>query len=125
MAVTITNDGLNLARDAFNGVAVNTKILYVAIGTGTQGAPATAHQLAAEVFRKPVAAYANGAAVGEGIITGYVGPTDSVGTAITEVGWFAGAATGTANSGTMVAYATVSHTHTATESYTLPLDQIL
>lgn len=123
MAVTITNAGLNLLRDAMNGVANVPKISYVAIGTGTQGTPATATQLAAEVFRKPIASYANGAAQGEGLVNGYISPSDTVGTVIAEVGYFAGAASATANSGTLVAYATYSHTHTNTESIQLQLDQ--
>jgi hypothetical protein len=123
MAVTITNAGLDLVRDALNGVAgINLKITYIALGTGTQGTPATATQLAAEVFRKQITSYANGAAHGEGIINGYISPQDSVGTVISEVGYFAGAATGTANSGTLVAYSPYSHTHTNAESIQLQLD---
>jgi hypothetical protein len=123
MAVTVTNAGLNLIRDAMNGVANVPKITYVAIGTGTQGAPATSTQLAAEVFRKSITSYANGAAQGEGLVNGYISPQDSVGTVIAEVGYFAGNASATANSGTLVVYATYAHTHTATESIQLQLDQ--
>lgn len=124
MAVlTVTNAAFNLVRDRLNGASsTSLKITYVAIGTGTQGTPATATQLAAEVFRKPIASYANGAAVGEGLINGYLSPQDSVGTAITEVGFFAGNASATANSGTLLFYGLYSHTHTNAESIQLQAD---
>lgn len=125
-ALTITNAGLNLARDVLNGVpGASLAITYVAIGTGTQGSPATATQLAAEAFRKAVASVSNGAAVGEGLINGYIAPTDSAGTVITEIGFFGGSATGAANSGTLIFYGLYSHTHTNTESVQLVADSTM
>lgn len=123
--LTVTNAGLNLLRDALNGVAVTPAVTYVAIGTGTQATPATATQLAAEVFRKPVASVATGANAGEGLINGYLSPQDSVGTVITEIGFYGGAATATANSGTLIFYGLYSHTHTNTESITLQADSTI
>ena len=122
--LTVTNAALNAARDNIDGVpgAASLKVLYVAFGTGTQGTPATATQLANEVLRKPITSVANGANPGEGIINGYVAPSDLVGVAITEVGFFAGNATGAANSGLMMFYGLYSHTHVASESIQVTAD---
>lgn len=122
---TKTNAGLNAIRDALTGAAgapaLNTISGYFAWGTGTQGTPATATQLATEAGRKPITSNVNGASVGEDIVNGYIGPTDSVGAAITEVAFFA-AASATANSGTMMLYGLYSHTHTASESIQVVAD---
>ena len=126
-AVTITNAGLNLLRDAINGVPVSTTVTYIAIGTSSTAPAATDTQLGAEVFRKRTTAWANGGAFGEGLITMYLSPSDSGGTVITEVGWFAGnTATMTPNSGIMIARALYSHTHIVNqESIQFQLDSII
>lgn len=123
-AATVTNVALNFVRDNLLGANAGVlKATYFAIGTSTQGTPATATQLAAETFRKPVTSYANGAAVGEGIINGYLGPSDGVGTVITEIALFGGpGASGSANTGTMIFYALYSHTHTGLESIQFQFD---
>jgi hypothetical protein len=123
-SMTVVNAALNLVRDTILGVSSlpPLAITYVAIGTGTQGTPATATQLATEVFRKPLTNALAGASVGEGLFNGYIAPTDSVGTAISEVGFFGGNATGAANSGTLFFYGLYSHTHTATESLQMQAD---
>ena len=52
-------------------------------------APATSDTaLVHEVFRKLVASYTNGAAVGEVLINGFIAAGDAVGVVIAEVGWF-------------------------------------
>lgn len=125
MAVlTVTNAALNAVRDNLNGVpgAASLIVTWIAWGTGTQATPATATQLATEVFRKQITSVANGAAAGEGIINGYLAPTDLVGTAITEFALFAGAASSTANSGLMIFYGLYTHTHVATESIQFQAD---
>ncbi len=125
ITVTITNAGLNLMRDALDGVAGTLPaITYVAVGTGSQGTPATATQLAAEAFRKALTSFSNGASNGESRLNLYLSPQDTNGTVITEVGWFAGNASATVNSGTMVAYGVYSPSHTkaSTESIQLQLD---
>lgn len=121
-AVTITNAGLNLLRDALDGLAVNCKVAYVAIGTGSTAPAVTDTQLGAEVFRKPITNFTNGASVGESLINMYLAPGDAVGDVVGEIGWFAGAATGAANSGTMVARALYSHTKLISESIQFTLD---
>lgn len=122
-AVTITNAGQNLLRDALNGVAGATpKVLYVAIGTGSTAPAVTDTQLVAEVFRKAVTSVSTGAGVGEGLVNMYLAPGDAVGVVIGEVGWFAGSATSAANSGVLIARALYSHTKLVTESVQFTLD---
>ncbi len=124
MAVTIPNVALNLVRDALS-LGTSPKVKYFAIGTSTQGTPQTATKLANEVFRKQITSAPNGAAAGETLFTGYLSPQDSVGTVITEYGFFGGSATGTKDSGTMIFYNTYSHTHTGLESINFTIDSIV
>lgn len=127
MAVTIPNAALNAVRDNILGVAgaPSLDVTWVAIGTGIQAVPATATQLANEVFRKQLTSGVDGAAVGEALLNGYLAAGDSSGTAITEVGYFAGNASATTNSGTLMFYATYSHTHATNESIQLTIDTTL
>lgn len=122
--VTITNAGLNMLRDALNGVATNTAVTYVAIGTGSTAPAVTDTQLVAEVFRKRLTAFSNGSAAGETLLTMYLSPADSGGTVIGEIGWFAGPlASATANTGVLIARGLYSHTHVANaESIQFQLD---
>jgi hypothetical protein len=117
-AATVCNTALNFVRDNLLGVQASPlQATWFAIGTSSQGTPLTATQLAAEAFRKVVTAVANGANPGEGLITCYLGPADSVGTAISEIGLFGGPTAGSgANTGTLLFYALYSHTHTNLES---------
>ena len=122
--LTVTTAGLNLVRDNLLGVssAPPIDITWVAIGTGTQGSPGSATQLANEVFRKQLTNAVAGGSAGEGLFNGYLAPTDSTGTAISEVGFFAGNASSAANSGTLMFYGLYSHTHTSSESIQLQAD---
>lgn len=126
-AATVPNVVLNYVRDNLIGAQSGIlKATYFAIGTGTQGTPATATQLAAETFRKPVTSYATGAAAGEGIINCYLGPSDAVGTVIAEIGLFGGpGASSAANTGTMIFYALYAHTHTGLESIQIQWDSTI
>lgn len=120
---TVTNAGINLLRDGMRGIATNTQILYVAVGTSSTAPAASDTTLGAEVFRKALTSSANGASAGEGVFTLYLSPQDVVGTAIAEVGWFAGSsASGTANSGVLVARGLYSHTKTSSESINVSFD---
>lgn len=122
---TLTNAGLNLLRDARRGLVTDISVKYVAVGTGSTAPAATDTQLQTEVFRKALTSSSNGAAAGEGIFTLYLSPQDVVGTAIAEVGWFAGSsASGTANSGVLIARGLYSHTKTANESVNIPFDLV-
>lgn len=117
----ITDDGLNLFRDGLSG-ANNPLITYVAIGTGTSTPTASQHALDAEVFRKAVASYTNGASTGEILVNGIIGAGDAVGVVIGEVGFFGGtSASATPNSGVMVARGLYSHTK-GTETLQLQCD---
>lgn len=117
------NVGLNAYRDALSGAGSTLVVGYVAWGTGTQGTPATATQLAAETGRKAITSLPNGASVGELLINGIISPQDAVGTAITEVAFFAGpGASATVNTGIMLLYGLYSHTHTNQESIQIQAD---
>ena len=120
MADYVTNAGLDWLRDQLNAASG----AYVAVGTGTQGTPATATKLAAEVFRKPWTATANGAAHGEALITAVLGPNDTPGVTITEVGWFVNGSA-TKDSGRMLFYSTTSHLHTTSENWNLQADSTM
>lgn len=123
--VTLTDAGRNLKRDARRGLVTDVSIHYVAVGTSSTAPTTGDTQLGAEVFRKALTSSANGAGAGEGVYTLYLSPQDVVGTAIAEVGWFAGSgATGTANSGVLIGRALYSHTKTATESINISFDAI-
>jgi hypothetical protein len=98
----------------------------VAYGTGTQGTPATATGLAAEVYRKPVTSYANGANPGEGLLNSILSPSEIVGAAITEVGLFGGpTVTSTPGSGVLIFYGLYAHTHTNKESIQVQWDRTI
>jgi hypothetical protein len=122
--LTVTNAAIDAVRDLLNGVvgAAPLGITWFAIGTGTQGTPATATQLAAEVFRMPITSFGNGAAHGESITNALLAPTVAAGAIIAEIGFFGGFASSAANSGTLIFYGLYSHTHTAGESIQFTAD---
>ena|SRR5258708_1869053 len=122
-AITITNDGLNLLRDAMKGA--NTSVIkYVALGTSNTAPTAGDHTLGAETFRKAVTSFTNGASNGEVLINMYLAPGDAVGNNIQEVGFFGGgAATSSANTGVLLAHGLYAHNpKTAVESIQFQLD---
>ena len=118
---TLTAAGHNLFRDASKGAA-NPKISYVALGTGSNAALSSDTKLQAEVYRKAISSYTNGANPGEVIYSLYLAPNDAVGVVIGEVGWYGGNASGTQNTGTLLARGLYSHTKTALESINFSLD---
>lgn len=93
------------------------------IGAGLVNTPAaTDTQLQHEFFRKAVTSFSNGGAAGEALINCYVAASDAV-TQIFEFGWFAGStATGTANSGVLLARGVYAHNKTNLESIQMQLD---
>ncbi len=119
-AITITNNGLNLLRDGMQGTS-NPKITYVALGTDSTTPAVTDTQLGAEVFRKVVSSYTTGS-TGETLVNMFLSPSDLVGTTVSEVGFFGGNASATANSGVLLAHGLYSHTHLGTESIQFTLD---
>lgn len=96
------------------------------VGTGLVNTPAaTDTQLQNEIFRKAVTSVANGGATGEALITVYLAPGDE-NAQLQEVGWFAGAgATGSPNTGVLLARGVYSHNHTGLESIQFTLDSTL
>ena len=120
---TITNAGINLFRDALRGLETDIKIKYVAVGTDSTAPADTDTALGAEVFRKAMTTNADGGSDGEGTFTLYLAPADAAGESIAEVGWFAGSsASGTADTGVLVARALYSHSKTSSESINVVLD---
>jgi len=122
-AITKTTVGLNLLRDGDSGAA-NPKITYVALGTGTAAPTSGDTTLAAEVFRKSVTSFTNGA-TGEILINMYLAPGDTIGTDIEEVGFFGGStATSAKDSGVLIGRGLWSHNpKTGLESITFQLDK--
>lgn len=113
----ITNVGRNLLRDALQDAALNTEILYVALGASATAPAASDITLGDERFRKQVTSQSDGAAAGEAITTVYIAPGEANSFTIQEIGWFAGAgASGTAGSGVMIARVLYTRTKNAQES---------
>lgn len=122
----ITDVGLNMFRDLLSGAITDGEIKYVALGNGTT-APANGQaQLVSEQFRKLVTSQANQATVGELETILYVADSEANTFKTEEIGWFAGSgATGTVNSGIMIARVLYSRQKTNLESWTLRrLDKI-
>lgn len=122
ITMTITNAGLNLLRDGLSG-ANNPKLLYIAVGSGTNTPSVGDTALGNELFRKTITAFTNGTN-GEVIATLYLAQNDAVGMDIEEVGIFGGgSASTTLGSGVLFARAIYSHgTKANTESINLPCD---
>ena len=119
--LTKTTVGLNLLRDSNSGAA-NDTITYVSLGTGTTAPSAGDVKLVAEIFRKKVTSYANGA-TGETLISMYLAPGDANGVDIEEVGFWGGNANSTPNSGVLLGRGLWSHNPKAnTESINFVLD---
>ena len=119
----MTTAGHNLLRDGTKGAA-NSKISYAAIGTSSTTPTVSDTRLGAEIFRKKITTYTNGTNAGEVIISLYLAPGEAIGVTIAEVGFFGSNATGSANSGVLLARGLYSPTHTKTnlESIVFPLD---
>lgn len=125
-AITITNAGLNMMRDALSGG--NTSVIkYVALGTSSTAPAAGDTQLGAEVFRKAVSSYTTGGSPGEILINLYLSPGDAIGANIQEVAFFGGnTANVNANTGVMLARGLYSHSNKLnTESIQFVLDLTL
>lgn len=124
-AITITNVGLNMLRDALAGNN-NAAITYVALGTSSTSPAVSDTQLGAESFRKAVTSRTNGT-TGEILIALYLAPGDDVGDNIQEVGFFGGnSATINANTGVLLAHGLYSHSNKLnTESIQFTLDLTL
>lgn len=116
---TLRNLITDAAKDALVGrlrgsIVDDMQITYVALGTDDTTPAGGDTTLGAEVFRKQVTAQA-AAGTGKARTTLFVAPDDYSG-AVAEIGWFAGDATGVADSGLLVARVLWSHTLTSLES---------
>ncbi len=83
---------------------------------------ATDTQLQNEVFRKTITSGVTGANPGEVLIVLYIAPTDNPGVTFLEIGWYAGNASATANSGTLMARSIYWYVHTSSDSANAQLD---
>ena len=110
----IVDQGLNLARDAIRGGGTGLQILYVAIGDDASAPAGSDQALGNERFRKQVTAYSTG---GTGVVTStvYIAPSEANFT-WEEIGWFAGQANESADSGALVARVNFNTTKSQTES---------
>jgi len=117
----ITDAGLNMFRDILRGTITDGKIKYVALGNNAT-APANGQtQLVAEQFRKLVTSQNPDPVIAGKLYTEvYVSDTEANSFKCEEIGWFAGAgATGTINTGIMIARVLYSRQKSNTESWTI------
>lgn len=120
--ITITSAGLNLIRDAMKGTQSGA-ITYIALGTSNTAPMANDTKLGLEVFRKAISSSTNGVAAGESLIAAIIATGEAVGVVIAEIGFFGGStATGSANTGVLVAHGLYSHTKLNTETLNFTLD---
>ena len=99
---TITDTGRNLLAAAlWDGGAV-PEITYLAVGDDNTVPAVSDTALGNELFRKVVTSSKAGVSVGEAVNTIYLAPFDA-NFQIEELGFYAGAATATPDSGTLVA----------------------
>lgn len=116
----IVNTGLNMMRRALKNGDEKTQILYVALGSDATAPAATDTTLGSEQFRKQVTAYSN-AGTGALTTTIYIAPGEANTFTIEEIGWFAGSATGTADTGTLVSR--VNYSKAKTDAEALQIDR--
>lgn len=124
-AITITDAGRRLYRDSTQNQN-KSFITYVALGTSSTTPTIADTLLGAEVFRKKVTSYTNGASPGEVLVNMYLSPNDGNGYDIEEVGFFGGTSAGPgANTGILVAHGLFTHNpKVITESIQFQLDLI-
>ncbi|MTI82579.1 MAG: hypothetical protein FH756_01510 [Firmicutes bacterium] len=117
----ITDVGLNMFRDFLLGNISDGEIKYVVLGNSATVPADSDALLGAEQFRKQVTFQAaDQATTGKLYTELYIADTEANGFKTEEIGWFAGAsATGTANSGIMIARVLYSRQKTNLESWTI------
>lgn len=98
----ITDAGRALVAQALRDGSALPEITWVAVGSSAT-APANGDiTLGTETFRKQVTSQVEGGSPNQTVTTVYLAPADANGQ-IEEVGWFAGSASATADSGVLVA----------------------
>jgi hypothetical protein len=117
LANTYTKGWLNAIRNSWkNAGLADLQIKYMAWGSSNTAESASHTKLIAEFGRKQITSQAEGLD-GELVTTVYVSPEEGTETTIRELGWFGGEdATGTKDSGIMVARVRYSRTKTNLES---------
>ena len=117
----VMNVGKNLLVSALQNSAVNAKITYVSLGSGSTAVANTQTALVAEQFRKAMTSYTT-PGTGQSKSTIYIAPGEATTFTTNEIGWFGNGATVALNSGTMIARVLYTRTKAATES--LQIDRI-
>jgi hypothetical protein len=114
----IVDAALDLFALSLSTNNTNTQIDYVALGSDGTAPAAGDVALGSEGFRKIITAYTVGLSVGGIITTGYISPAEANSDSFTieEIGWFAGAATVTPGSGTLIARVNYNRAKTAGEA---------
>ena len=117
----ITDDGLNMFRDALKGTVTDCKIKYVALGNDPTAPGNNQHILVAEQFRKVVTSQnPDPVTVGKLYTEVYLADTEANTFKCEEIGWFAGAnASTTKDTGIMIARVLYSRQKSSTESWTI------
>jgi hypothetical protein len=111
----ITDAGLDMVRNAFNGELTSTEIRYLAVGTSATTVSTTQTQLGTEIFRTAFIASTK-PATGQLEKTAVILETEAVAN-IREIGIFAGStATTASNSGIMVSRVLYSRNKTNLET---------
>jgi hypothetical protein len=116
--------GKNMLRDVLSGDETAGRASYLAWGTDTTAANAADTALGTETGRKAVTKHTDGA-TGVVVITTIILATEAVGVSIGEFGLFGGAATGTADSGTLIARVVWSPAHAKTDQESVQVDWTL
>ncbi len=97
----ITDDGKDLMAEALRDASAQPEITWVALGDDNTTPVAADSLLGNEVFRKQMTSQVAGA-TGVSVSTVYIAPGEA-NQQLEEIGWFAGAATGSADSGILIA----------------------
>lgn len=117
----IMDAGLTMFADLLAGNITDGEIKYIALGSGNTPSTVDMTQLAAEEWRKlTTAQYPDPAQVGSLHTDLFVADFEANDFKCEEIGWFAGTgATGSANSGIMIARVRYSRQKTNLESWTI------
>lgn len=117
----LTDEGLNMFRDALRGGISDLEIKYVALGNGSASPLNADTQLLAEQFRKGVTAQDVDPIIAGKLYTElYISDMEANDFKCEEIGWFAGVgATMTVNSGICIARILYSRQKYSTESWTI------
>lgn len=100
----IVDAGLNMVRDALGGFIVDAGIKYIALGNGSTPPASGQTQLMSEKFRKQITDHIAMSDAGALETVSYISANEGNDFVTEEIGWFAGAAaSGSPNSGIMVA----------------------